>query len=124
MNTNPIRQGTSATTSTTSGEVLLFPGIKDISSSQSPFVSRITRQILSHADFQTRIKSIVETNVTEYLLKKLTAESAIIGNPFDAIYLSKLMPDSVGRQDLQRIKAFTNIRDLSGEILFADDLDN
>lgn len=121
MNIGPVRE---ETTSTGYGTVVLFPGVTDVSSSQTPFAAHVARQVLSYPSFQEHVKSFVEGSVAEYLLKRMATEATKMDDPFGAIYLSELKPDLVRRNDVNRIRRFSHIRDISDDISFTDGLDD
>lgn len=122
MTAKPLREETTSTSSY--GVVVPFQKGIDVSSSQSPFAVNIARQVLAHPGFQAQVKSIVEANIAEYLVKQLATESPKIDDPFDAIYIAALMPDRVHPTALQRVNVFEHIQDISEQISFNDGLDD
>lgn len=72
-------------------------------------------------EYEEQLKGIVEASVFEAWMKFRFSDSEKIDDPFDAIYLAELPPDSIYNYNLDRINKFASIEDLSNTVHFDDE---
>jgi len=71
-----------------------------------------------------QLKPIIESYILNYYFKYLKSELRFKDDPFDAIYLSKLIPDTINKIDLGNLKKYSKVVDLSDNLSFNDGLDD
>jgi len=69
-------------------------------------------------------KALVEAYAVEAFFRDTILSQIPRSDPFDAIYLSELQPDAIGRCSYERLVEFSSIRDISDQIEFDDGLDD
>ncbi len=99
--------------------------ILDLTSSTEAIETKnVNLNDLYHLDQNTSsLKPLIENYILNYYFKYLKRIMASEDNPFDEVYLSKLVPDEISTDDIISIKSFINIQDLSDQISFDDGLD-
>jgi hypothetical protein len=70
---------------------------------------------------EDELKQVIDSQVAASLASYLQ-QPARVSNPFDAIYLSDLRPDTLPRGAVSRLIAHRRIVDLSENIIFSDDV--
>jgi hypothetical protein len=76
------------------------------------------------AQLADHLKAAVDAAVAEYFVYDYFAGIHFQTNPFDTVYISRLMPDAIAAADLDRIREFSHVRDVSDSIYFADHWDD
>jgi hypothetical protein len=71
----------------------------------------------------TITKEAIEAIVYEILIKEKLIRQERYINPFGSVYLCDLKPDSIDYAAVERIKLFSEIKDLSDTISFNDGMD-
>lgn len=105
-------------------KIIPFPGSTALNSSQteSEFSSQGIAEILS-LKVQGAVGDMLEKYMQIFIAQKEYALSirTAPNNPFDAIYLQKLQPDRLSRNDMIRLRA-AKVIDKSSEIEFNDEM--
>ena len=106
------------------GSILQFPIPPHQDTWTSPVVSAVVEEVLVSPEFGERLRSEVEDAISEVYLWTLLSQPTRTDDPFDAIYLSELLPDQISAGDVQLIQAYANVEDLSDELEFDDGWDD
>jgi hypothetical protein len=69
-------------------------------------------------------KEDIEAKIYEFIINKNLLENEKETNPFGSIYLCDLKPDKIDYSYIEKIKIFSNIKDLSDTIHFNDGMDD
>ena len=105
----------------TTGSASMVPRLRLDTDAGSSYID----DLFDDAYFDDRLKERIETLAMDLLVRQfLQVADGGIDDPFDAIYLSDLRPEAVVPSTKMRLYRFRNIRDLSDEIDFDDDLDH
>lgn len=75
-------------------------------------------------DVESLIRVAVDTAVAEHFAAYVTRQEQAFSSPFDAIYISRLVPDPIDYDARERIARFADIEDLSPHLIIADGLDD
>jgi hypothetical protein len=105
---------------TGTAEVISFP--QKASDTTSAGSVDVPANPFDNPEIEKHLKSIVESAVLDATLKNRLSDIEKVDDPFDAIYLAELPPDSI--ENLDRIYKFTGIEDLSNTIKFDDEWDD
>lgn len=110
---------------TSTGEIKLFPGTRLIDGSTRSFFSEdVITKLMSETEFEEKLKDMVEGYIADYLLNQNLTLQSFIDDPFDAIYLADLQPDSINMSTSNELNSLKNIVDLSDTISFNDGWDD
>ena len=104
-------------TESTASSVLQFPRFVDEPSETEAFSSNSS----DSREFFEQLRAAFDAYVTENYVKQLRFGNGVAESPFDAVYISALMPDEVEPQAVSRISEFAGIVDLSDSLEFADE---
>ncbi len=107
------------TIKTGTGKIVPFPQTNSDTTSERDFIA--AADLFDNPEFEEHFKGIVESAVLEATMKARFLENEIVDDPFDAIYLAELAPDSIYNHDLDRITKYAKIEDLSNTIHFDDE---
>lgn len=111
-------------TQTLTGEIKLFPGTKLVDGSTRSFFSeRVIKTLLSEPIFEDKLKDLVEGYIADYLLDINLPLQSLIDDPFDAVYLADLQPDSIDISTTNELNSL-KILDMSDTISFNDGWDD
>ena len=69
------------------------------------------------------VKSFIETTVANAYLQQLLVDVSRSDTPFDAVYVSALLPDLITKADRETLTKYSGIKDQSHLISFGDDAD-
>ena len=107
------------TIKTGTGNVISFP--QTGSDTTSAGTLNIPTNLFDNPEYEEHLKGIVESAVLEAWMKVRFLNSEKVDDPFDAIYLAELPPDSIYKHNLDRVNKFARIEDLSNTIYFDDE---
>ncbi len=93
-------------------------------STRSFFSEDVISKLLSEPEFEEKLKDLVEGYIADYLLNLNLLSQSIIDDPFDAVYIADLQPDSTHISTTNELNSLKNIVDLSESISFNDGLDD
>lgn len=97
----------------------LYPS--NTSSTMGTSVESLLSDALANPEIETHLKGIVEAAVFEACLKIRLLDIEPHDDPFDAIYISELRADPIVSADINQIRKYANIIDLSNTISFEDE---
>lgn len=75
-------------------------------------------------EIQEELRDVIETYVINAYYRHVFSKPAEQDDPFDAIYISALVPDNVWEADAVELTRYANLVDLSDQIHFNDGLDD
>ncbi len=75
----------------------------------------------NNPEYEDHFKGLVESAVLEAWMKVHFLDSEKVDDPFDAIYLAELPPDTIDSSKLDQIIKFADIEDLSDTVHFDDE---
>jgi hypothetical protein len=111
-----------ASSSSESGTVIPFPA--PFSGPEVPTYSHnlfATQRLPKLDELKDELKAAIESYITEAYFRDLLTLSRMPDNPFDAIYISRLTPDSILSHDISQLRRYRSIHDLSDSLDFSDD---
>jgi hypothetical protein len=73
------------------------------------------------AEFVEQLRSAFDALLTQTFLKHVRLVGTEPDSPFDAIYISALVPDVVESDAVRSLRSHQHVKDLSDSIQFADD---
>ena len=104
--------------------MLQFPRLYDAASETDALSRPSVLPSSASAEFYDKIKTAIDAVLTEAYVAQVLSGSALPESPFDAVFISALVPDSLDREDLHRMARFSHVKDLSDSIDFEDHWDD
>ena len=97
---------------------------RDGTTSPTIDINEIITQIFENKEFELGVKNMVESQIiARSYLDSIYKKTEPVDNPFDAVYLSDLEPDTINDRDILTLQSFAGIQDRSDTIHFNDGWD-